>query len=69
MHQEGTVRVTYRVGTDGSVKDVAIAQSSGFPWLDGATVTCAEFFHYFPATQNGKPTEIDQVLQMVWKLE
>jgi TonB family protein len=66
--QEGTVIVAYHVGADGSVKDIAVARSSGFPWLDGAAVTCAEFFHYFPATQNGKPIEVDKLLQFVWKL-
>lgn len=68
QNQEGTVLIRYHVGTDGNVKDVAIAHSSGFPWLDGAAVTCTEFFHYFPATQNGKPVEIDRVSQIAWKL-
>ena len=67
-HQEGTVIVAYHVGTDGSVKDIQVARSSGFPWLDGAAVTCAEFFHYFPATQNGRPVEIDKILRFVWEL-
>ncbi|HEY5048320.1 MAG TPA: TonB family protein [Rhizomicrobium sp.] len=68
LRQEGTAVVSYVVATNGAVKDVAIAQSSGSPWLDGAAVTCAEFHHYYPATANGKPVAIDKALEIQWKL-
>ena len=53
----GQTDVTYRVGTDGMVKDVAVEQSSGSTELDDAAGSCISARRYAPAEEDRAPVE------------
>jgi len=55
--QMGVVVVGYKVHADGSVSDVNVLLSSGFPLLDDAAVSQIAGRHYFPATENSSPVD------------
>jgi TonB family protein len=57
LSQEGDVIVSFLVHTDGSVANIAVARSSGFPLLDTAAVTAVSTWRYMPAMQGGKPVD------------
>ena len=54
--------------TDGSVSNVAVAKSSGHDRLDQAAVSCAQSWHYKPASQNGQPVEVPWQTAVKWQL-
>jgi TonB family protein len=58
--------VSYRIATDGTVKDATVVQSSGVPVFDSAAVNCVASWRFFPATQNGQPVEVGQALEVNW---
>ena len=58
--------VSYRIATDGTVRDAAVAESSGVPSFDSAVVRCVEAWRFFPVTQDGQPVEAGQKLQINW---
>jgi len=55
LGEDGSVLLEMTVGTDGLVKDVRIAQSSGYSRIDDCAVAAAWHWIYEPATRNGKP--------------
>jgi protein TonB len=55
---EGTTSLSYRIGEDGSVKQITIRASSGNATLDDAAVTCVKSWQYTPAVLDEKPIEI-----------
>lgn len=55
--QMGTTVVGFKVHADGSVTDVSVLRSSGYPLLDDAAVSQIAGRHYFPATENGTPVD------------
>jgi TonB family protein len=65
---EGDTIVTYVIAMDGSVKDVAVKQSSGNADLDRTTVDCLSGWRFYPVTQNGQAIEVDGVVRMRWRL-
>jgi TonB family protein len=48
-YHEGTVWVNVRIGPSGSVEDVRVETSSGFPALDASTVAAAKQWKFSPA--------------------
>jgi periplasmic protein TonB len=58
LNQQGTVLLSFKILTDGSVSDVTVAQSSGYDSLDSAAVSCAQNWRYKAAIQNGEPVEV-----------
>jgi protein TonB len=52
--QEGTVVLSLVIGADGSVQDVSVERSSGYPLLDQSAVKAIRRWHFHPATQGGK---------------
>ncbi len=68
LNEEGTTTLSMKVMTDGSVSDVTVAKSSGFPRLDEAAVSCAGRWHYKPASQDGNPVEMSWQANVQWKL-
>lgn len=58
--------VSYRIATDGTVRDAAVEESSGVPSLDQAVARCVASWRFFPVTQNGQPVEAGQELQVNW---
>ena len=67
-HETGAAEVEYHIATDGNVRDVVIARSSGFPLLDNAAIQCASTWKYFPATQDGNPVQIDFISVIYWRM-
>ncbi len=57
---ETSVLLSVNVRADGSVGNVGIVESSGYPDLDTAAAESMKKFKFAPATANGKP--IDYVL-------
>jgi protein TonB len=68
LHVSGTTVLSYRIGTDGAVKDLLVAQSSGNDGLDQASLDCVASWRFFPAKQNGQPVEIDRTAVLQWQL-
>ena len=58
---------SYRIGTDGSTKDIKLTKSSGDADLDKATLDCVALWKFFPAVQNGKAVEIDRNGGQHWR--
>lgn len=50
--------VAFKIEPDGSVKDITVAQSSGYDDFDNAAMACASNWRYLPARQNGVPVEV-----------
>jgi TonB family protein len=65
---EGTTQIKFRIGTDGRIKDLAVAVSSGDAGLDQASIDCATSWRYVPATQNGQPVEVEWKARINWSL-
>jgi|tagenome__1003787_1003787.scaffolds.fasta_scaffold20983443_10 TonB family protein len=63
----GDATFSYRIGTDGSTRDIKLAQSTGDADLDKATLDCVASWKFFPAVQNGKPVEIDRNGGQHWR--
>jgi len=68
LNIEGETTLSYRIATDGSLKDITVLQSSGNKDLDDASVSCATEWRYKPATQNGQPVEIPWRAKVNWSL-
>jgi len=68
LDHEGTAYLSFTVAGDGTVKDVFVARSTGYPELDNASAACVAGFHYAPVTQGGKPVEYDAQTDIVWQL-
>src|SRR5579859_1733123 len=56
--ETGAITVGFTVHVDGSVSDVTLLQSSGFRRLDDAAISHVAARHYFPATKNGMPIDM-----------
>ena len=67
-HVEGTTVLAFRVGTDGAVKNITIAKSSGDPDLDAASITCAAEWRYTPGRENGAASEMPWQAAVQWKI-
>lgn len=67
-HEEGTVILFFRIGADGSTKNIGVSSTSGFPDLDLAAVACAAEWKYRPAIRNGQPVEVDWKSKVHWML-
>ncbi len=68
LGHEGTTGLSFRIGADGSVKDVRVSSSSGHDELDQAAVNCASSWQYKPAIQNNQPVEVPWQTNVKWKL-
>jgi periplasmic protein TonB len=68
LGHQGTTTLAFRIGTDGSVKDVTVAKSSGYDELDQAAKECALDWHYKPAEQGGSPVEVPWEANVKWQL-
>jgi TonB family protein len=68
QNHQGVTLVSFLVSEDGTVKNPAVARSSGYPELDQAAVGCVSTYRYEPATANGKPVEYDSQVEIVWRL-
>jgi TonB family protein len=62
----GTTLLSFRLTTEGEVRDVAMVKSSGNKDLDQASIDCANNIYMKPATENGKPIEIVWTAEVRW---
>jgi TonB family protein len=69
LNEEGASIVSYNIATDGSVRDVTVAASSGSERLDAAAMACASARRYPPATVDGKPVQIGWLSRVLWRLQ
>lgn len=69
--EQGVVRVTYTVGTNGSVTACAVTKSSGFPRLDDATCKIIQRRWRFNAAKDasGQPIEETKSQPVRWQLQ
>lgn len=52
-HEQGTVKLLLLVGSDGRVKDIEVASSSGSQRLDGAALRAVRHWRWQPTMTNG----------------
>jgi TonB family protein len=63
---EGTVRLRAIIGRDGNVKTVTVLD--GDPLLVDAAIAAVRQWKYKPALLGGKPTELDTIINVVFRL-
>jgi len=68
LGETGTTVLSFLIGTDGNVRDVGVATSSGSQRLDDAAVSCAASWRYKAAIQSGVPVEVKWKAQVQWVL-
>lgn len=68
MKYEGDVLLSFVVAKDGTVKDVAVARSSGHPEFEAASITCVAARRYSLATRDGHPVEYDRQIAIHWSV-
>ena len=68
LQEQGTTTLSFKIDTNGSVKDPQVQTSSGYPRLDEATITCVSTWHYKPAMQNGQPIEVPWTTAVKWQV-
>lgn len=69
LREEGLVILRVCVAADGSVDEVELVESSGYPRLDDASIRMVTGrFQYNPATQNGVPIRHCQNQPIRWAL-
>ncbi len=64
---EGTVMLSFVVGTDGAAHDIRVASSLS-PEFDAAAVECVKTWKFSPATKNGKPVTAQIAIQVDFHL-
>jgi TonB family protein len=68
-HASGTVTMSFRIGTDGTVRAVALTKSSGNSALDGAALKCVSSWLYKPASRDGQPVEVPWSVTVSFNIE
>jgi TonB family protein len=63
---EGKVKLHIIVGTDGAVKEEQVI--SGHPLLVQSALDAVKKWKYRPTTIEGKPTEVDTTVEIIFKL-
>jgi len=69
LGETGTTLLAFQIGTDGSISNISVANSSGSQRLDEAAVACAASWRYKPAIQSGVPVTVQWKTNVVWKLQ
>lgn len=67
-HGGRIVKLAFRVGTDGSVKDLAIAQSSDDASADSLATRCVAGWRYHPVMKDGQPVEVPWTADVYFSL-
>lgn len=68
MNIEGTVVLTFTVGTDGLARDIHVTSTSGDNMLDQAAIACVYDTRYAPLLTKGKPVEGLKAARIAWIL-
>ncbi len=69
LGEQGNTVLSFVITTAGTVTNVSIVHTSGYPRLDRAAVVCVEQWTYLPATANGKSVTVPWKAQVVWRLQ
>jgi TonB family protein len=64
----GVTRLRFVITVEGRVRDLAVETSSGHADLDTASLECARFWRYRPATKDGQPVEVPWKADIKWEL-
>jgi TonB family protein len=64
---DGETALKFTIATDGSVRDIAVTQSSGTAALDEATKTCVAGWHFIAANTGGVPYAVKWSLRVLWR--
>jgi protein TonB len=67
-HEEGTVVLRLVIGTDGRVRQISVAQSSGFERLDRAALHAVRDWRWQPMMTDGRPVEVRGLYSMPFTL-
>ncbi|MDM5181730.1 TonB family protein [Massilia sp. DJPM01] len=67
--QEGTVTLSFLIGTSGAVVDAKIVKSSGFPLLDMAAINGIRRCAFNPTMVDGKAEQAWMQMQYVWTFD
>lgn len=68
LKEEGTVVLDVFIQTDGSVGDVRVKRSSGYPRLDEAALTAVRRWKYVPARRGSEPLALWHSQSLVFSL-
>jgi protein TonB len=66
--EEGTVRLTVRIGIDGRLEDLEINESSGFTAIDRAAERAVRRTRFAPATRNNPPVPSELTITIHFSL-
>jgi protein TonB len=66
---EGTVTLDIELRADGSVGDIKVAQSSGYPLLDEAALDQVKTWRHIPVKRDGVPVTRRAHQPLVFKLD
>ena len=69
LGEEGQTRVSFMIGTDGTVRNVRIDASSGFSALDAAAIASVKTWRYRPGTEDGKAVAVPKQVAVRWALQ
>jgi protein TonB len=69
LGEEGATTVRMLINPDGSVADVQVVESSGFPRLDETAVRKLKRCRMIAGTENGQPTAMWMPMRVVWKIK
>lgn len=69
LGEEGVTQVRLYVLADGSIGDVQVVKSSGFPRLDEQAVKKLKRWRVNPGTEDGKPVPMWMELNVKWQIE
>ena len=70
LQEQGSVRVQYTIGTDGSVSQCAVTGTSGIPRLDEAACVLVKKWKFRPATViGGRPVAISLPAEIAFALK
>lgn len=68
LKEQGTVRLRVLLGTDGRVKTIEVATSSGFERLDKAALGAVRHWRWAPIVRDGQPVEVPGFLDIPFVL-
>lgn len=69
LHEEGTCKVKVTVMADGTIRNVSLSKSTGYPRLDEVCVKAFEHGGLLPATKDGKPVTSTLEVPITWTLD
>jgi TonB family protein len=68
LREQGTTTLAFTITKEGTVRDITVAKSSGYPRLDDAAVACAAEWRYRPAARKGKYVDAPWKAAVQWIL-